>query len=477
VYKRQLLLALLELGAIPVVVDPGMGLRNVLKCIGQIKPRGVLAIPAVHAVRTLVRKPFRASEVFITHGRKLFWGGTTTAACLEPAPPLPAAEFSADDEAFIVFTSGSTGTPKGVSFRHGMFAAATRLCETELDFGPGNISLETFAPFVLLHLAAGETVVVPEMDLSKPALADGAKIVHAITTHRPQLAFASPVVLRKVMDHCQKTGTKLDSLTLVLTGVAPIPGDLHRGLVPFLGPGGRISVNYGATEALMACSIDTPEILGETWAKTAKGHGNCVGTPYPGIDVRVIRTDDAAIPVWSDDLRVTNGQIGEIVVAGPLTSPEYKDLPEANAKAKIDEDGQILHRMGDLGYFDDHGRLWFCGRKAHRIQMGSKMVPNVPLEGVFNEHPAVLRSALVGVGPSFDQTPVLCVELKPGKTLDDDDVAELLSMADSTRWPGIVKKVLVHPGFPMDARHNSKIRNEDLQAWAAKKLGTSLTRS
>jgi olefin beta-lactone synthetase len=197
------------------------------------------------------------------------------------------------------------------------------------------------------------------------------------------------------------------------------------------------------------------------------------GRVYEGMGVRLMRVTDDPIAAWSDDLLVPAGTFGEIVAKGPLVSPEYKDLPEANAKAKIrDVDGAILHRMGDLGYVDGEGRFWFCGRKAHRLETADGMVPNVPVEGVFNEHPQVFRTALVGVGPKGAQTAVLCVELRPGAAWSPAVEAEILALAKGTRWADVVQKVLVHPGFPMDARHNSKIRNEDLQAWAEKQVGT-----
>jgi acyl-CoA synthetase (AMP-forming)/AMP-acid ligase II len=461
-----LLIALIAVGALPVVVDPGMGLKNVLACIAQIKPRAVVAIPLVHAVRMIARSAFKSVEIPVTHGSRWFWGGVTTAQCVDEGA-YTIGDYRADEEAFIVFTSGSTGVPKGVRYDHGTFKRSYELMEERLGFAAGKKSMETFAPFVVQHLAAGETVVVPEMDMSKPGKADGSKLVAAITTHRPTKMFASPVVLRKIIAECQKTGAKLDSLELVLTGVAPIPGELHTGLVPLMAKNGQISVNYGATEALMVSVIETSEVLGETWPQTATGAGNCVGRLYPGMEARVIRVSDEPIATWSDDLAVPVGTIGEITVKGPLTSVEYKDLPEANAKAKIrDADGAVMHRMGDLGYFDASGRLWFCGRKAHRLETADGMVPNVPVEGVFNEHPKVFRTALVGVGPKGSQTAVLCVELRPGVTWSDTIEREILALADGTRWAGVVKKVLLHHGFPMDARHNSKIRNEDLQAWA-----------
>lgn len=466
-----MLIALLEVGAIATVVDPGMGLRNVLKCVEQIRPRAVVALPLVHVVRLFVRRPFASAEVLVTHGTKLFWGGVTTDQCRVMGPDAyPIQEFGPEDEAFIVFTSGSTGTPKGVSFRHGMFHGATRLMST-LGLAAGKTSLETFAPFVIFHLALGEKVVVPDMDMSKPVTADPKKIVAAIEAHQPQTVFASPVVSRKVLHYCQQNGVRLSSVETLLTGVAPIPGALHREFQGILAPNGKVSVNYGATEALTVTRIDSPEVMGDTWAQTTRGAGNCVGRPFPEMQVRIVKILDGAIDHWTDDLAVPQGEIGEIVVKGPVTSPEYKDMPDANRLAKIrDTDGQILHRMGDLGYLDADGRLWFCGRKAHRLETERGVVPNVPPEHVYNEHPKVYRTALVGVGPKGKQSAVLCVEMEPGHTWDSTVEAEMRTLAVGTRWEGIVDRFLVHPGFPMDARHNSKIRNEDLREWAAKQV-------
>lgn len=473
-----LLLALIQIGAIPTVVDPGMGLKKVLACIGQIAPRAMIAIPLVHAVKTFARGPFRSVEIAVTHGARWFWGGTTTAATLHAdGSPTEIPAFTPEDEAFIVFTSGSTGTPKGVSFRHGMFTGATRLMEQRLGLAAGQVVMETFAPFVVFHLAIGETVVVPEMDLSNPMKADPAKIVDAVQRWRPAVAFASPAVLRKVVPYCTERGIVLDSLKSVLTGVAPIPGWFHEGFRKILAPGGQVVVNYGATEALTCCLIASDEVIGETWPRTARGDGNCVGRPFPEIEVRIATISDDPMPTWDPSRAAAPGEIGEVVVKGPVVSPEYKDRPDANAISKVrDTDGALMHRTGDLGWVDPEGRLWFCGRKSHRIETAQGVVPNGPLEGIFGEHPAVARAAVVGVGPQGAAEPVLVVEPKPGKTVDEAVQRDLLAMPDGTRWAGRVTRVLVNPAFPMDARHNSKIRNEDLAAWAQAQTGVRSTR-
>ena len=77
---------------------------------------------------------------------------------------------------------------------------------------------------------------------------------------------------------------------------------------------------------------------------------------------------------------------------------EYVTRTEANALAKIADGPRVWHRMGDVGYLDEQGRFWFCGRMAHRVQTAAGPMFTIPCEAIFNQHPAIYRSALVGVG-------------------------------------------------------------------------------
>jgi acyl-CoA synthetase (AMP-forming)/AMP-acid ligase II len=473
------LFGLLRMGAVPVLLDPGMGMRGVLACIEQIGARAVIAISPVHAVRCFVRGPFRAMEIAITAGRRWFWGGETLAALRDAAPdiPYPHQTFEPDDEAAIIFTSGSTGPAKGVSLRHGAFSFQVEALQTMLDVGSDDTTVECFAAFAIFDVAMGMTCVIPDMNLSKPASAEPAKIVEAIEAYSPTLAFASPIVWVNLVRHCQAHGITLPSFRKLITVGAPIPPDLHRRFRTLLSEGVEVLTPYGATEGLPVSLIGTNAILGETAAKTAEGAGTCVGLPAPGMTIRVIGIDEAPIPTWSDALEVPPGTIGEVVIDGAVVSPEYKERPDANEKAKIALADRILHRMGDLGYLDDQGRLWFCGRKAHRLETETGMVPAVPVEGIYNEHPDVLRTALVGVGPRGAERPVLCVELEAGKTWSTALSEELATLAEGTRWASVAPTLVHHPGFPTDARHNSKIRREDLKVWAEGRFGTQLQRA
>ena len=464
---------LMKMGAVPVLMDPGMGVKPLLGCISQIGPVATVAIPPVHVVRLIARGSFASVKKPYTAGSKWFWGGHSLAqvkAAGAGDTPYELRTYAADEEAAIVFTSGSTGLPKGVSYRHASFTAATEQIRDVYGLGPGTRVVECFAPFAIFDLCMGSTCIIPDMNLSKPATAQPERIADAIQLNDATVAFASPIVWVNTVRWCQKNKVTFPTLTKVLSAGAPIPPDLHRRFRDVLPEGAEVHTPYGCTEGMPVANVSTNTILGETAAKTAAGHGTCVGALAPQIRVRIIGITEDAIPTWSDDLELPQGEIGEIVLSGPVVSPEYKENPDANRKSKIQEGDTVLHRMGDLAYFDDQGRLWFCGRKGHRLQTESGMIPAVPVEGVFNEHPKVWRTALVGVGERGSEVPVLCVEAEAGETFTAADAEEMLALASGTRWEGVVSTWLLHTAFPTDARHNSKIRREDLKVWASKQL-------
>jgi acyl-CoA synthetase (AMP-forming)/AMP-acid ligase II len=160
--------------------------------------------------------------------------------------------------------------------------------------------------------------------------------------------------------------------------------------------------------------------------------------------------------------------VGEIVVKGPQVTREYFKAPVHTALAKIADGDAVRHRMGDLGYFDERGRLWFCGRKSQRVETRDGTLFTVPCESVFNTHPKVFRTALVGVGERSDQKPVLCVELEKGVGRSEHERIrqQLLDLGAEFGHTRQIRTVLFHPGFPVDIRHNAKIGRRALAEWA-----------
>jgi acyl-CoA synthetase (AMP-forming)/AMP-acid ligase II len=267
---------------------------------------------------------------------------------------------------------------------------------------------------------------------------------------------------------------RLPSLRRVISAGAPVSATVIERFTRMLGPDVQVHTPYGATEALPVASIGSDEILGETRKQTENGGGVCVGRPVTGMRVRIIRISDEPIPTWSDDLELPAGQIGEIAVQGPVVTRSYWNRPESTALAKIEDPalGGFYHRMGDLGYLDQHGRLWMCGRKAHRVRAERGDSFTVPCEGIFNAHPAVYRTAVVGMGEHGRARPVLCVELLPECRGQDRERIrqELLALGAAHEETRDITAILFHPSFPVDIRHNAKIFREKLAVWAARRV-------
>jgi acyl-coenzyme A synthetase/AMP-(fatty) acid ligase len=410
----------------------------------------------------------------VTVGRRLAWGGYTLGQVRrlgESGKPVLAAT-QADETAAILFTSGSTGVAKGAVYTHGTFAAQVEMLRATYGIEPGEVDLPTFPLFGLFAPALGMTSVLPEMDPTRPAQVDPRRIIDTVTHFGVTNLFGSPALIRRVGSYGAANGVRLPSLRRVISAGAPVPASAVERFRAMLPDGPQVHTPYGATEALPVCSIGSDEILGETRHRTAQGGGVCVGRPVAGMTVKVIRISDEPVATWSDDLEVATGEIGEITVRGPVVTRAYYNRPEATAQAKIPDTagGGPYHRMGDLGYLDERGRVWFCGRKSQRVVTPQGTFYTVPCEGVFNAHPAVYRTALVGVVRAGVTEPVLCVEREKGTQLVSDLRQELLAIGAAHAHTKAIRTVLFHPAFPVDIRHNAKIFREKLAVWAARRL-------
>jgi acyl-CoA synthetase (AMP-forming)/AMP-acid ligase II len=468
--------ALFKVGAVPVLIDPGLGVRNLKSCIAEADPLAFIGIPKAHIARLICGWGKGTLRTLVTVGPRLGWGGTTLAALMRHAErnfPFPLAPTEADDTAAILFTSGSTGPPKGVVYNHGNFSAQVEALRRVYGIAPGEIDLPTFPLFALFAPALGMTAVIPEMDFTRPGSVNPRKIIGAITRHGVTTMFGSPALIDRVGRYGTARGIKLPTLKRVISAGAPVSATVLERFTRMLNPGVEIFTPYGATEALPVCSIGSREILAETRAITDAGGGVCVGRPVEGVRLEVIGISDAPIAVWDDSLRVAPGQIGELVVQGKQVTRGYYNRPEADSLAKIADpasDG-FFHRMGDLGGIDEAGRIWFCGRKSHRVETTDGPLYTIPCEAVFNTHAAVFRTALVGVGERGKERPVLCVELEKGARVDHDTVRqELLAIAKGFIHTQPITTILFHPRFPVDIRHNAKIFREKLARWAVQEL-------
>jgi len=469
-----LVFAVLKSGATLILIDPGMGRKNLIDCLAATRPDGFIAIPMAHVILKFFQSKFPQARLSVTAGRWFPGLPATTLEQLEKHSPsdlrIPAT--SLDDPAAIIFTTGSTGPPKGVLYTHGTFNAQIDQVASHYGIQPGGRDLSCFPLFGLFNAVMGTTTILPDMNPIRPADVDPVRLLDAIDQWQINQSFGSPALWTKVGGHCASTGRRVESLRRILSAGAPVPPRILEQMRQAMHQDGSMYTPYGATEALPIASIESRIVLQETAFQTRQGAGTCVGSRFSGTRWRIIAIDDHPIRSIEDATELPAGKIGELMVSGAVVSKTYITREDQNAIHKVADDNEVWHRMGDVGYLDQQDRFWFCGRKAHRVISGSQVLYTETIEGIANANKAIYRSALVGTGDRPSQNPMVIIEPwsknSPERSMTDKQLTEMV--ADELRQNPVsasVKRVVIYPGkLPTDIRHNSKIFREKLTVWA-----------
>ncbi|OKJ23867.1 AMP-ligase [Streptomyces sp. CB00316] len=446
--------ALCSLGAVPVLIEPRAEVRP---CLQDIAPDVFIGEPLAHLGRQVLGWGRPHVRIPLVTGRPLLAPGRRLAARAPggSVPTLRPREPDGDELAIIAFTSGSTGRPKGAEYRYATLAGQLDALTTLLEPRPEDVLLAGFLPVAMLGPLLGLTTLVPAVNHLSPARTSPRELVEPILRHRVTKIIASPAVLTLIAGHCARHGIALPSVRQILSFGAPLRLHLAEALRKAVPDSTEILSVYGATECLPVSAIDDHDLRASRIQPPAGQAGTCLGRPLPGIQPHILDADPTGL--------------GEIAVAGPTVSPAYHARPDADAATKdVISDG-VLHRTGDLGRLDDRGRLWFLGRKAHLVTGTGFTMTTEDIETVADTAPGIRRTALVGVGTAVCQLPVLCVEPMP-TTPRAAALAAVRTALNGHPEGHRIDVLLLHPGFPTDPRHNSKIDRPRLAGWAAKRL-------
>jgi olefin beta-lactone synthetase len=455
----RIVFALFKIGAVPIVIDPGMGMKRFLCCVQHSRPEAVVGIPLAIWITRLFRPSFPGVSVKVSVNSSF----DRRIGHHRAQGDYPVVDSAVDELAAILFTSGSTGPAKGVCYEHGMFVAQVEAIRAQYGIEPGEMDLPMLPVFALFNPALGMCTVVPEMNPSRPATVDPEKIVRAIQQNSVTNSFGSPALWTKIGRYCVAHSITLPSIRRILMAGAPVPSALMQQMQAVI-PNGEIHTPYGATEALPVSSISATEVLQETAERTRSGEGTCVGSPLPGVDVRIIKPVEGPIAHFEDIEILGTGEVGEIIVRGPSVTRGYDQRSDADAEAKILDGASYWHRMGDLGWQGPEGRLWFCGRKVERVLTEIGPLYTDCCEAIFNAHPKVFRSALIDLGggipamviePEQDAFPVSEAERS-------GFVNSLLELASSSANTARIEAFFFEASLPVDVRHNAKIHRLSL---------------
>ena len=274
-----LIFALLRMGIVPVVIDPGIGRSRFLQCLHRSKPAILLGIPWVIKLSYFFPKAFAGVQKRISVGKNFISLLKTLIPCTFSADTKP------DQLAAILFTSGSTGFPKGVCYQHRHLYAQVEAIQKQYQIQPGEIDLPMLPVFTLFNPLMGVTSIIPEINSSRPASLNPQFIVQAIIENEITNSFGAPVLWGIVVNHCLQKDIILPSIKRILMAGAPAPVSLIEKMKTIC-PNSLVFTPYGATEAMPVSTISSTEINKEVQTLTNTGSGTCVGQIFPNISLK-----------------------------------------------------------------------------------------------------------------------------------------------------------------------------------------------
>ncbi len=480
-----LMYAMLKTGAVPLLL-PSIKIRKrsgraqLRKILNRARPEGVIGSGALLAIRRILRLGPRKLRTINVRNLKKFYSNSNNGSGFTSKKEID----WTDVPAFVRYTTGSTGPPKGVIYSHGMLHSLLRTLESE-----GITSDDVFfgrSGTLIIHPLIGISSV---SIMAKPRHIRGQEIVETVSTWGATAAFLSPpsaIHLANYLESHAESDSQslamLESLTRIYVGGETISAGFVSTIESHLSeersPRGGFRLVYGATEGFPLCQAHASTII-ETHPKTESGMGFCLGEPVEGIMIRILSFEDYNEQfdpsIASEVSGYGPGSIGEISAMGPavyssLIGQDEIEFGGPKTTAHDSLDGTNWHRTGDLGYLDQHGRVWIVGRKAHRVRSKNGYTLHTKqIEEIFN-HSLGIRTALVE-GPD-NHWPVILVEKDnaPWNEMKKRLKEEAKRACGLLGYDGELTFLQYGGVFPVDSGHEAKIEREKLSNWAKHRL-------
>lgn len=332
-------------------------------------------------------------------------------------------EIDPDAPARILVTSGSESEPKMVLYSHNALAGGRGTMMADLHRGPGPMRNFFLMPLASAFGSSGTPVTLAVLGgtlVLRPAF-DPATALAAIASARPTHLLGVPTMLRMLLDHPAVHDTDLSSLRAVVVGGSALDPDTARRAREVLGC--PVVSLYGSADGV-SCNGGLA------------GYDGTVGRPDPAVaDIRVVDQDDRPVPA---------GTAGEILARGPMSPLSYVNSPELDRKLRT-PDGWT--RTGDLGVFDEQGRLSLVGRRKDIVIRGGLNISPAEVESVLITHPDVSDVACVAVpDPLYGERLCACVATGAELTLADLTGHLAATGMEPKKFP---ERLLLLPALPL----------------------------
>lgn len=423
-------------GVVPVVADPGLGIKNMRRALRESHPQFVLTQRSTRIVARVLHLAYRAQRLDVMK---------TTSGDAPKGHHIPT--LSAELPAAVLYTSGATGPAKGVTYTHGQLCALAEGIQAQFGITDADGIAAAYIPFALYGPAWGVGVGLPKINVLAPGKLTAHQLRTALDGVNGTILFAAPAPLRNVL----KDATVFPTVRCVMSAGAPV-GDavLQEAKKSFINA--DFFSPYGMTEML----IVSDGIRGEH----SVSRGVPVGKPLPGVDIMILPLG------WTHRDKIeplSNGEMGEVFVSGPWLSAGYDQHWLRNRDARVQYNNVQWHRTGDVGHLNNG--LFIEGRVAHVVQLKDTVVTPVPIEQALEkQYPGVMAAAVCAV---VNGAPQLVIVLCDGSTKGVANSAVHVSILAA--FPQ-VHYVLFKKELPVDRRHNSKIDRTWLGDWATKEL-------
>jgi len=447
-----LIVALFAAAMVVVLVDPGMGKKQILRAISGTGAKALVTVRAVARLRWLLPSLWHIKMYVITsnRGSRLLGKLQRQSAELAAARPVIVLR-GADDHALITFTSGTTGKPKGADRTHGFLRAQHESLAAMFPHVASDVDCTCFPAMVLHGLCCGITTVIPAVDLRAPASVNPAQVISQLKRHGVTRFSGAPAFMSALAEYINRQALHLPGVQQLAIGGAPVADAVCQNLVSAF-PSARAYVVYGSTEAEPMTRVTLQEVLSDG----DPSGGYLVGRTSDTTVIKIVRLpvpppvlDERGIEPFT----VASGETGEIVVCGPQVNRSYVSNPEENRKNKVIEiGGQVWHRTGDVGRLDARNRLCLLGRVNDVLDLSGSPVYPFPVERSVDALSGIRRSALVQAGPG--KPAFLVLELEKNMTLQALESGVKSCLAHH-RLAGVQIQLMVK--LPVDRRHNSKI--------------------